>query len=85
MDCKVFIDSDSDVRLSRRIYKDTQDDGIDLNDSINNYLQNIKPSYENEIEPCKIMSDIIIPHFGGGYDDHRKKCNSVFILEKLIY
>lgn len=31
MDCKVFIDSDSDVRLSRRIYKDTQDDNIDLN------------------------------------------------------
>ena len=46
MDCKVFIDSDSDVRLSRRIYKDTQDDGVDLNVSINNYLTNIKPNYE---------------------------------------
>lgn len=46
MDCKIFIDSDSDVRLSRRIYKDTQDNGIDLNDSIKNYLQNIKPSYD---------------------------------------
>lgn len=45
LDCKVFIDSDSDVRLSRRIFKDTQDDGVDLNDSINNYLFNIKPSY----------------------------------------
>lgn len=38
MDCKVFIDSDSDVRLSRRIYKDTQDDNVELNDSIKNYL-----------------------------------------------
>lgn len=45
LDCKVFIDSDSDVRLSRRIFKDTQDDGVDLNESINNYLSNIKPSY----------------------------------------
>jgi uridine kinase len=45
MDCKVFVDSDADVRLSRRIYKDTQDDGIDLNVSIDNYLTNIKPSY----------------------------------------
>lgn len=45
MDCKVFIDSDSDVRLSRRIFKDTQDDQIPLNDSIDNYLKNIKPSY----------------------------------------
>lgn len=49
LDCKVFIDSDSDVRLSRRIYKDTQDDNIDLNESISNYLTNIKPSYEQEI------------------------------------
>lgn len=79
MDCKVFIDSDSDIRLSRRIYKDTQDDNIDLNDSIDNYLQKIKPSYEMEIEPCKITSDIIIPHFGGGYDDHRKKCTYIVI------
>lgn len=46
MDCKVFIDSDSDVRLSRRIYKDTQDDKVPLNESIDNYLRNIKPSYE---------------------------------------
>ena len=38
IDSKIFIDSDSDVRLSRRIYKDTQDDGKDLNDSIANYL-----------------------------------------------
>lgn len=45
MDCKIFIDSDSDVRLSRRIFKDTQDNGMDLNESINNYLSNIKPSY----------------------------------------
>lgn len=73
IDSKIFIDSDSDVRLSRRIYKDTQDDGMDLNESISNYLENIKPSYDSEIEPCKIKSDIIIPHFGGGYDDHRKE------------
>ena len=43
---KIFIDSDSDVRLSRRIYIDTQDRGMDLNDSIQNYLSKIKPSYE---------------------------------------
>lgn len=77
IDSKIFIDSDSDVRLSRRIYKDTQDDGKDLNDSIANYLAEIKPSYEKEIEPCKSESDIIIPHFGGGYDDHRKESNLI--------
>ena len=42
---RVFIDSDSDVRLSRRVYQDTQEDKKDLNESINNYLDYIKPSY----------------------------------------
>lgn len=85
IDSKIFIDSDSDVRLSRRIYKDTQDDGMDLNDSIMNYLENIKPSYELEIEQCKIKSDIIIPHFGGGYDDHRKESTLDHMVDKVDY
>ena len=37
-----------------------------LNDSIANYLENIKPSYDSEVEPCKTKSNIIIPHFGEG-------------------
>ena len=43
---KVFIDSDSDVRLSRRIYQDTQEKNMELNRSVSNYLEYIKPSYE---------------------------------------
>jgi len=35
---KVFIDSDSDVRLSRRVYQDTEERNMDLNNSIANYL-----------------------------------------------
>lgn len=46
---KVFIDSDSDVRLSRRVYQDTIDNKRDLGWSINNYLEHIKPSYDREI------------------------------------
>ena len=46
---RVFIDSDSDVRLSRRVFQDTQESKKDLNESISNYLEFIKPSYENEI------------------------------------
>lgn len=38
LNLRVFIDSDSDVRLSRRIFRDTQDYHISLNDSITNYL-----------------------------------------------
>ena len=42
---KVFIDSDSDVRLSRRVYQDTQERNMDLNSSVAKYLNYIKPSY----------------------------------------
>jgi uridine kinase len=74
---KVFIDSDSDVRLSRRVFQDTQENKKDLNESVANYLEFIKPSYEREIEPTKQTSDIIIPHFGGGFNDHKKECKSI--------
>ena len=47
IDSKIFIDSDADVRLSRRIYVDTQDKDMDLDSAISNYLSRIKPSYEN--------------------------------------
>jgi uridine kinase len=46
MNLRVFIDSDSDVRLSRRIYKDTVENGKMLDMSILEYLTQIKPSYE---------------------------------------
>ena len=45
MNIRVFIDSDSDVRLSRRIYKDTVENGMLLDLSICSYLTKIKPSY----------------------------------------
>jgi uridine kinase len=48
-----------------------------LNWSINGYLEYIKPSYDTEIEPTKQSSDIIIPHFGGGFNDHKKESNSL--------
>jgi uridine kinase len=46
MNIRVFIDSDSDVRLSRKIYKDTVENGKLLDVSILEYLTQIKPSYE---------------------------------------
>jgi uridine kinase len=47
MEGKIFIDSDSDVRLSRRVFKDTQINHITLEESIANYKKNIKPNHEN--------------------------------------
>ncbi len=70
MNLRVFIDSDSDTRLSRRIYKDSVEGNVLLDLTILKYLTSIKPSYEKEIEPTKVKCDVVVPHFGNGYSDH---------------
>lgn len=65
----VFLEADSDVRLSRRIYQDTVIRKIPLEKSIKNYLDNIKPNFELHIEPTKKFCDMVIMNFGGGYSD----------------
>jgi uridine kinase len=76
MNLRVFIDSDSDVRCSRRIYKDTVENFKHLDVSILEYLTKIKPSYEKEIEPTKVDCDLVVPHIGNGYADHKMKNRS---------
>ena len=65
----VFLEADSDVRLSRRIYQDTVIRKIPLEKAINNYLNNIKPNFETYIEPTKKFCHMVLPNFGGGYSD----------------
>lgn len=69
-DISVFIESDDDVRLSRRVYQDTVIRKLSLNESIKNYIDNIKPLFEVHTEPTKKYCDVVIPHFGGGYSDN---------------
>lgn len=66
-DVMIFVEADADIRLSRRVYQDTVMRGISLDESIRNYLENIKPAFEKYTEPTKSYSDMAIPHFGGGY------------------
>jgi uridine kinase len=58
------------VRLSRRVFQDTIIRKIPLDDSIKNYLENIKPAFEQFTEPTKKFADMVIPHFGGGYSNN---------------
>jgi len=64
MDIKVFVDTDADVRLIRRLLRDVQDRGRDLNSVINQYLSTVKPMHEQFVEPSKKNVDIIIPEGG---------------------
>lgn len=63
---KVFIDTDEDVRLSRRVLKYLENSGeiIPLDAFLENYFQFTKPGYEKFVEPSKKYADIIIPNYG---------------------
>ena len=66
MDIKIFVDTDPDVRIIRRIVRDINDRGRTLESVIEQYLSTVKPAHEQFIEPSKKFADIIIPE--GGYN-----------------
>lgn len=66
MDIKIFVDTDTDVRIIRRITRDINERGRSLNSVIEQYLSTVKPAHEQFIEPSKKYADIIIPE--GGYN-----------------
>ena len=64
MDVKIFVDTDADVRILRRIVRDSRDRGRDLESIVNQYLTTVKPMHERFVEPSKRNADIIIPEGG---------------------
>lgn len=61
MDLKVFVDTDSDERLSRRLIRDICLRGRALSDIIHQYDFTVKPAYDTYIAPTMSVADIIIP------------------------
>lgn len=64
MDIKVFVDCDSDVRLSRVIQRDIQERGRDVEQVLARYQKTVRPSHLQFIEPTKRYADIIVPQGG---------------------
>ena len=64
MDIKVFVDTDADVRILRRIVRDVKERGRSLDSVIDQYLTTVKPMHEQFVEPSKRRADIIIPEGG---------------------
>lgn len=63
-DIKVFIDTDADVRIIRRILRDVRERGRTLESVINQYLTTVKLMHEQFVDPSKKYADIIIPEGG---------------------
>lgn len=64
MDIKIYVDTDADVRILRRIVRDVRDRGRSLDSVVNQYLSTVKPMHEQFVEPSKRNADIIIPEGG---------------------
>ncbi len=64
MDIKIYVDTDADVRILRRIVRDVRDRGRSLESVIDQYLNTVKPMHEQFVEPSKRRADVIIPQGG---------------------
>ena len=64
LDFKIYVDTDSDVRLKRRILRDIQERGRDLEDVLRQYMTTVRPMHLEFVEPSKRWADVIVPEGG---------------------
>ncbi|WP_223066090.1 uridine kinase [Paenibacillus caui] len=67
LDIKVFVDTDPDVRILRRVLRDIEERGRTIQSIHQQYLTTVKPMHEAFIEPSKKYADLIIPE--GGHNE----------------
>ncbi len=66
LDIKIFVDTDADLRIIRRIQRDIEERGRTIDSVINQYVNVVRPMHLQFVEPNKRYADIIIPE--GGYN-----------------
>ncbi|ANZ33229.1 uridine kinase [Staphylococcus carnosus] len=64
MDVKIYVDTDADLRILRRLMRDTKERGRSMESVIEQYLNVVRPMHNQFIEPTKRYADIIIPEGG---------------------
>jgi len=77
LDLKIYIDTDADIRLLRRINRDIKKRDRSFDSVREQYMATVKPMHEKYVEPTKYLADIIIPH--GGLNDIANE----LIIEKI--
>lgn len=64
MDIRIFVDTDADIRICRRIKRDVNKRGRSLESVIAQYQETVKPMHEKYVEPSKKYADIVVPEGG---------------------
>lgn len=81
MDIKIFVDTDDDLRLLRRLKRDIHERGRSVDSVLNQYEKFVRPMHLEFVEPSKRYADIIIPH--GGRNKPALEIVNSFITEKV--
>ena len=64
MDIRIFVDTDADIRLCRRIKRDVNKRARSLESVLNQYQQTVKPMHEKYVEPSKKYANLVVPEGG---------------------
>jgi len=64
MDIRIFVDTDADLRILRRIERDIKDRGRALESVMQQYRETVRPMHIEFVEPTKRFADVIIPEGG---------------------
>jgi len=64
LDFKIYVDTDADVRLARRVRRDISERGRKLDDVLRQYLSTVRPMHLEFVEPSKRWADVIVPEGG---------------------
>ena len=64
MDILIYVDTDADVRLCRRIKRDVTKRGRTLESVLNQYQTTVKPMHEKYVEPSKKFANLVVPEGG---------------------
>ena len=67
MDIRIFVDTDADVRLCRRIARDVGERGRTLQSVLDQYQNTVKPMHERYVEPSKKFANLVVPEGGENY------------------
>ena len=77
MDIRIFVDTDADIRLCRRVKRDVNKRGRSLESVLSQYQETVKPMYEKYVEPSKKHAHILVPEGG-------KNAVALDLIENLI-
>lgn len=82
LDMKIFVDTDSDIRLVRRLRRDITERGRDIEGVIKQYNKFVKPAFEQYIEPTMRLADIVVPR-GETAGAPSPLIHSLFLVQSL--